>query len=63
MNQSHESKIQIKIFQPLQYQKKDFSLEELNEIAGCKFQYASKGRFAIVHILRALGISNGKVLI
>lgn len=63
MNKNRESNIQIKIFQPLQYHKKDFSLEELNETVGCKFQYASKGRFAIVHILRALGILNGKVLI
>ena len=63
MNKHCKSNIQIKIFQPLRYKKKEFQLNKLNETMGCEFQYASMGRYAIIHILRSLDIVDGKILI
>lgn len=59
MNYKHR----IDLFPPLRYMKTVHSDDYLDTMLNKRMHYVSKGRYAIVHILKSQGICDGKVLI
>lgn len=57
--------MKIAMFQPLQFEKSAFNPNQLREEWGldCSIKYASKGRYAIIHILKSLNLHKGRVLV
>ena len=59
------NRLVIERFIPLPFVKKELDYSKLKELFGVKHSvlYASKGRYAIIHILKSLSIDSGTVLI
>lgn len=55
-------KMEIGYFTPPSFEKRPFSIASLNEVLGKSFQYASKGRYCLYHILKSLDVK-GPVLL
>lgn len=52
---------EIELFVPYPFEKKEYNLDELNKRCNVRFQYVSKGRFAVIHVLRSYEILNGSI--
>ncbi len=57
-----DKKFEIKIFKPPDFEKFPLDLKHLNKITGKNWFYASKGRWALYHILKHFKVKN-KILI
>ncbi len=53
----------IRLFLPLRYKKESFIPCQISDTIEKKYQYASYGRYAIIHILKSLEIFDGVILV
>jgi len=51
----------VELFVPFSFEKRNIDIERLKEMLGNTPRYVSKGRYAIIHILKSYGIEKGIV--